>query len=149
MRLSDKGRREETREGGREYTWIIFCKKWWVTATAAVALHSTLASCFSNGWESKNPVRIYLREDRETEGEGRSARDRPRTSYEGRKGKERRQERIRRARESDCHPPGIVEDYLYVDILGGGDDLGKIGLAGGKEGPDGAELLLCFKGGEG
>lgn len=33
--------------------------------TAAVALHSTLASCFSKGWESKKPVRMYLSESRE------------------------------------------------------------------------------------
>lgn len=36
------------------------CRKWWVICTAAVALHSRLASCFSSGLLSKKPVTMYL-----------------------------------------------------------------------------------------
>ena len=42
------------------------------------------------------------------------------------------------------HSPGIVEDDLDVNVLGGGDDLGQVSLPGSEEGPDGAEFLLCI-----
>lgn len=43
------------------------------------------------------------------------------------------------------YSPGIIEDNLDVNVLGGSNDLGQVSLPGGEEGPHGAEFLFRVK----